>query len=46
MERKILIAIDNTELDNVTVKYLSNLFKGVSDRVLANINNAALWVVG
>ncbi len=23
-----------------------NIFKGVSDRVLANIDNAALWVVG
>ncbi len=31
MERKILVAIGNTELDNVTIKYLGNLFQGRHD---------------
>ncbi len=31
MERKILVAIGNTGLDSVTVKYLGNLFQGRND---------------
>lgn len=31
MERKILVAIGNTELDNITVKYLGNLYQGRHD---------------
>jgi len=33
MERKILVAIGNTDLDSITVKYLGNLFQGRHDVV-------------
>ncbi len=33
MERKILVAIGNTDLDDITVKYLGNLFQGRRDVV-------------